>query len=147
MKTLELKKEIVSTLETELNVHTTVRSSLESLLNDYVNFITDNVAPEFRKFFGIGVAGTHKQFGSRYGFKADDIKGEYDGSNYENEYYATPGNGYHIGNDFNSWVSGSNFFQMKKFAEQLHEWVSKGITELKKENKETQKILDSIKIN
>lgn len=143
METSVIKKEMVSTLKSELELHVSVRESLESLINEYIEFIEKNVYSEFYEYFGIGVAGSHSQFGSHYGFlvnKCDDYNGNY-------EYYAVPGNGYCIANDFNARVSGSNFIEMKEFAAKITEYVKNGIKQLESANEETQKIINTITFN
>lgn len=138
MNTLELKKEMVSTLKNELQIEVNVRESLEALLNEYIDFIKEEVSSEFRRYFGIGIAGSHSQFGSHYGFF---IERDYQ------DCYAVPGQGYCIANDFDAKVTGSNFFEMKEFAKNIPLYVKKGIEKLKAENKETMEIINKIQIS
>lgn len=136
MNTLEIKKETVAVLKKELEINASVRASLESLLNSYISYVEGNVPSEFYKAFGVGVAGSSHQHGEHYGFYCSDADGR--------EFYATPGRGYHIGGDFNAYVSGSSFIQMKEFARLLPGLAESGIAALKQANEEASHILKGL---
>lgn len=128
-----LEKEIDSVVKKNLNHLTNV----ENILYDYVEFIEKNVPSEFMENFGIGVTNSHPQFGPDYGFITNNKYGD--------KYYASPGDGYYIGFDFNCQVKGSDFHQMKNFLKDIPKWVENGKKELENFNYSIEKILKSLK--
>ncbi|NHZ84398.1 MAG: hypothetical protein GWP19_00775 [Planctomycetia bacterium] len=137
MKTTEIKKEVVATLKTELDITASVKDSIASILQEYIDFVEENIPHEFWKIFGIGKAGGHRQFGNVYGFEAS--------SEYRDDYYTIPGNGYYIANDWDAKVEGSNFYQMKEFASRIKDLVEEGLDYLSEQNKSTSEIIENLK--
>jgi len=137
MTTIEIKKEVVIKLQEVLDLNVKTNEALESILQDYINFIENNVPSEFRFHFGIGKTATHQQFGSHFGFESENEEGY--------SIYRTAGSGYCIGNDFNARVKGSNYSQMLEFSVKIPNLLNKGILKLQENTQESNSIADKLK--
>ncbi|MCT4602467.1 MAG: hypothetical protein N4A59_06160 [Marinifilum sp.] len=133
MKTNEIKKEAVKTLNEVIEFNAKVNDSLVSIIEDYIEFVQENVPSGYKNYFGVGKAADHSQFGAVWGF---EVYCEYG----EGYYYACCGDSYYFGNDFNSRVSGSNFEQMKNFAAKIPDYIKKGMEELLKDTEDADEI-------
>jgi hypothetical protein len=137
MSTLEIKKEVKGALK-ELEINIKLNDKLIDIINEYVEFVEKNIPDEFMESFGIGVAGSHDQFGSHYGFESThDYSGE--------RVYRVAGHGYNIANDFNAYVTGSNFTQMLEFAKQIPKFINYGVKVLKNNNEAANNIIEKLR--
>lgn len=130
MKTSEIKVTAKETLK-EIDVHVKANERLSDIVNSYVEWAEKNVPKEFFHQFGIGIAGSHSQFGDIIGF-------------YSGEYYRVTGSGYYIANDFSAWVNGSDFHQMLIFAGKIPTFIKNGTASLSNSNKEALTLVDKL---
>lgn len=128
MKTL--KKELIEALELEYNS----AKQLKNIIDDYIEIIQKEVPNEYMHIFGIGVAGSHRQFGPHYGFW-----------NKEKRLYTCVGKSYHISNDFNAYVPGSSNQEISDFAKYIIEYINDGISYLKERSIVFDKLYENLK--
>lgn len=129
MNNVEAKKII------ETNV--SITDSAREYINDYIEWVENNIPSEFRNAFGVGRAGSHHQFGTHYGFWADDPNEGY------GRYVSASRNSYYIANDFNCRVSGSTNNEVKCFVKSIPTYLKEGFELMQKQNEELSEILSS----
>jgi len=123
MKTL--KEELAE----QLGLHSNESSSLNRIVDYYIELISNTVPDEYCRHFGVGVAGSHNQFGTTWGFY-----------NEHKDCYTVTGNGYYIANNYNCKVNGSNSKQVSVFAKDIQVYIKQGIAELKHDTELMEKI-------
>jgi hypothetical protein len=114
------KKTLKQELAEQLQLHREEASSLRSTVDHYIDLISNTVPNEYCKHFGIGVAGSHNQFGATWGFY-----------NHQKDCYTVTGDTFYIANDYNCKCIGSNSKQVLEFAKDIQVYIKQGIAELK----------------
>lgn len=130
MNKIEIKKTIKEiTLKEAIEINSNLMNKLEDIVSNYIDYVNNNIDPEYHHYFGIGIVNTHQQFGSVRGFWNDD----------KND-YCVVGSGYYYANDFNCWCEGSNDYEIKEFAEKINNYIKGGKEKILQFNNEVEKI-------
>jgi len=113
--------------------NTKIYENLSSYISNYVKWVEKNIPEEDLEFFGVGIAGSHGQFGDVYGFANGTC--EHTG----NTNYCDPGEGFYIAGDFNAWVAGcTKTSELREFVKSIPDYMSEGIKRLKENNQENE---------
>lgn len=140
MSKKEIKKELKKKLEVVTDFNIKLNASLESIVEDYIKYISENIDNCYMKYFGVGITVSTNQFGSYYGFINERMS-------YERGFdiYTCTGNGYHVAGDYNYYINGSNQKDLIAFAKQIPIFVEQGIKHIKAKNIEMQNIENTLK--
>jgi len=139
MKKLEVKQEMKKKLEEVTDLNVNLNNSLESLVDNYVDYISKNVNDCYMKYFGVGVTCRTNQFGDYYGF-LNETETNRNGHNT----YTCTGSSWYVANDFNCHIQGSTTEDLLEFAENIPTFIKEGIKHLESKNEKMESIKNEL---
>lgn len=139
MGKLEIKKEMKKKLEEVTDLNVSLNNSLESLVHNYIDYISKKVYKCCMKYFGVGITCRTDQFGDYYGF-LNEKESNRNGYNT----YTCVGQGWFVANNFNYHITGSTTEDLIDFAEKIPTFIEEGIKHLEDENEKIESIKNKL---